>query len=77
MSTKSVPGMVGCLIACADETASFDQIVPLVECRGSEILIDRMDLKVLEGVDGRTGVLPDIANDVVKLPFFEHVDRAR
>lgn len=75
MSTESVSRVVKCLVASTDETASLYQVVPLVEGRSGEVLIDRMDLEPLEGVYWGNGVLPDIADHIIEVASLEEVDR--
>lgn len=74
MPSEGVPGVVEGLVACTDEAAAFDDIMPLVESRGGEVFVDRMDFELLEGVDGGDGVLPDISYHVVEVASLEHVD---
>lgn len=75
MSTESVSRVVKCLVASTDETASLYEVVPLVEGRSGEVLIDRMDLEPLEGVYWGNGVLPDIPNHIIEVASLEEVDR--
>ena len=47
----------------------------LVECVWSEVLISRMDFKFIKGIYRSYGVLPNVADYVVEIASFEHVDR--
>ena len=74
MSPECIPRVIEGLVACTDEAAAFDEIMPLVERGCGKIFVDWMDLKLLEGVDGSDGVLPHVAYDVVEIARFEHID---
>lgn len=62
------------LVSSAEEAAALYQVMPLVECRGCEIIVDRVDAEVAKGVDGRYGVLPDVTNDVENALDVEEVN---
>ncbi len=74
MSSKGVSCVIKGFVACTDEAASFKKIVPLVESRGSEVLVNWMDLKLFEGVDRCDGMLPNVSYDIIEVSSFEHVD---
>jgi hypothetical protein len=77
VSAEGVSGVVEGLVASADETASFDDVVPLIESRSGEILVNGMDLEVLEGINRGDGVLPYVSNNIVELSSFEEINRTR
>ena len=49
--------------------------MPLVKSRCCEVLIGRMDFKFIKGIYRSYGVLPYVADYVVEIASFEHVDR--
>lgn len=77
MPSESIPGMIESLIASRNETSSLYKIMPLVEGRSREVLVNRVNFKFLKGINGCDGVLPNVANNVVKIPSFEHIHRIR
>ena len=74
MPSKGVSGVVKGLVACTNEASSFDHVVPLVESRGGEVLVNGMYFKFLEGINRSDSVLPNIAYDIIEISSFEHVD---
>ena len=47
----------------------------LIESGNGEVIINRMDIELLEGVDWSDSVLPNVAHDIVETSLFEHIDR--
>lgn len=74
---EGVSRVVQRFVASADETAAFDDVVALVEGGGGEVLVDWVDLEAFERVDGRDGVLPDVADHIVEITSLEEVHRVR
>ena len=49
----------------------------IIEARDCEVLVDWMNLEILERVERSDGVLPNIANYIIEISCFEHIDRIR
>jgi hypothetical protein len=57
-----------CLSACRDKRAPHDEVVPPVEARAREVVVERVDLKAFERVEVVFGPLPSISHDVKVTP---------
>lgn len=74
MSPESVSRMIQSFISRTDKTPALDQIMSVIKGRCRKVLINGMDLKTFEGINWRGGMLPNIADNIIKSISLEHVD---
>ena len=74
---EGVAAIAGRLVAGRNPRAAFDQVVLRIKSRSGKIVVAGMDLEPVKTRDRRLRPLPDIANDVEKLPEREAIHRAR
>ena len=75
MPSKGISNVKESFIACADETATFKDVMAIIEARDCKVFIYRMDLEILEQVERSDGVLSNITNYIIEISCFEQVDR--
>ena len=76
MSSEGVARGMARLVAAGNPGPSLDEIVPFIEGRGAEIIVQGMDLESVEGINRRFGPLPDIAHHIEQGAMREQIDRA-
>lgn len=71
MSSESIASMVKSFISSTNETASLDDVVPLIESRSGEVFVNWMDFETMERIDWCDGMLPDVSNYIIEVTSSE------
>ena len=74
MTAKSITGALQRLVATRNPGTALHEIMPAVECWRGEIVVMRVDVETLKGVDRRFCPLPDIADHIVEFSLGKFVD---
>jgi len=75
MSSEVCSTMILSIASGTYKTASFENVVSLIETRCSIILINWMNLKILIRINRSNSMLPHVTNYVIEISSLEHVNR--
>ena len=67
---------VACFVAAGNPRTAFDQVVPVIQGRGGEVVVNRVHGKAVERVGRRLGPVLDISDHVVERAVREGANRA-
>ncbi len=75
VAAKGITGRFERFVACADPATALDESVFAIKGRGGEVVVERVDVKAVEAIDGGAGPLPDVAYQIEEVTLWTGIYR--
>src|SRR5690606_3975911 len=76
VATKGVTGRLERLVACAYPAAALDEGMLAIKSGCREVIVERVNPKAVEAIDGGAGPLPDVAHQIEEAALGAGIHRA-